>query len=446
MNSLISKYNVPAPRYTSYPAVPHWHATPSIADWKNQVRRSFIRTNSRQGISVYIHLPFCESLCTYCACNTRITVNHKVEEPYLEAVIAEWELYLALFPERPRIRELHLGGGTPTFFSPENLDRLLHGILSKAEVCPDRDFSFEGHPANTAREHLEVLFSHGFRRVSFGIQDFDPLVQDVINRYQSVEQVKTVVDLARSIGYTSVNFDLVYGLPHQKPDTITSTINTVIGLRPDRIAFYSYAHVPWVKPGQRKFSEADLPANGEKRALYEKGLEMFAGESYHDIGMDHFALSTDPLHAAMLQKKLHRNFMGYTHSYTELMVSLGASAIGDTWTAFAQNVKAVEPYQKLVSEGMFPFMKGHMLSERDQRIRRLILNIMCFGETTIPAVGFPGLAEKLTPLENDGLISIENDVLSVTNAGRPFLRNICMCFDDYLAAAAPATPTFSAAI
>ena len=342
--NLTTKYNVAAPRYTSYPTVPAWHTTPSQEEWKELVKACFKKTNSINGISLYIHLPFCESLCTYCACNTRITVNHKVEEPYLESVLNEWKLYLELLTEKPRIKEIHLGGGTPTFFSPVNLQRLLAGILNKVEVCDDHDFSFEGHPSNTTSEHLQTLFDLGFKRVSFGIQDFDPIVQDVINRYQSYEEVDNVVREARRIGYASINFDLVYGLPLQKLETITDTIAKVIQLNPDRIAFYSYAHVPWIKPGQRKFTEKDLPVDVEKRKLYEKGLEMFNLAGYEDIGMDHFAKKSDPLYTSMKEKTLHRNFMGYTDKYTELMISLGVSAISDTCNSFGQNIKVVEAY------------------------------------------------------------------------------------------------------
>ena len=333
--SLISKYNVAAPRYTSYPTVPAWEQAPSQEQWKELVKASFKKTNSTNGISLYIHLPFCESLCTYCACNMRITVNHKVEEPYIKTVLNEWKLYLSLFDERPKIKELHLGGGTPTFFSPSNLRELISGILETAEVDNQPDFSFEGHPANTTAGHLQTLYNLGFRRVSFGIQDFDPLVQDVINRYQSYEQVESVVEQARRIGYTSVNFDLVYGLPLQKLETIIDTVAQVIRLKPDRIAFYSYAHVPWMRPGQRKFTEKDLPVDEEKRKLYETGLELFRHAGYEDVGLDHFALQSDPLYISMKEKQLHRNFMGYTDKYTELMISLGVSAISDTWNAFA---------------------------------------------------------------------------------------------------------------
>lgn len=432
--NLLSKYNIPAPRYTSYPTVPAWTEAPTQEQWKDLVKSSFQKTNDENGISLYIHLPFCESLCTYCACNTRITVNHKVEEPYLNAVLEEWKLYLKLFGERPKIREVHLGGGTPTFFSAANLKRLLSGILETADVFGEPDFSFEGHPANTTREHLQALYDLGFRRVSYGIQDFDPIVQDVINRYQSFEQVQSVVEQARAIGYTSVNFDLVYGLPMQKLETIQDTIHKVIELRPDRIAFYSYAHVPWLKPGQRKFTEKDLPLDQEKRQLYETGLELFRDAGYKDVGLDHFAFESDALYQSMKNKKLHRNFMGYTDKYTELMISLGVSAISDTWNGFAQNIKVVEPYQEAVANGMFPINKGHILNAEDLLIRRHILNIMCRNETEFAKdeLNLPAIKEGLEhckDLEIDGLVKLNGSKLKVTENGKAFLRNICLCFD-----------------
>ncbi len=432
--NLIGKYNIPAPRYTSYPTVPAWTDAPGQEEWKEFVSGAFKKTNSVNGISLYIHLPFCESLCTYCACNTRITVNHGVEEPYIRSLLNEWKLYTQLFSEKPRIREIHLGGGTPTFFTAANLHTLIKGILDSAEVCESHDFSFEGHPGNTTAAHLQTLYDLGFRRVSYGIQDFNPVVQDVINRYQSFEQVNEVVNLARQIGYTSVNFDLVYGLPMQKQDTIRDTVSKVVALRPDRIAFYSYAHVPWLKPGQRKFTEKDLPLDHEKRQLYETGLRMFSEAGYKEIGMDHFAFESDSLYEASRDHQLHRNFMGYTDKYTELMISLGVSAISDTWNAFAQNIKVVEPYQEAVAAGLFPISKGHMLSAEDLFIRQHILNIMCRHETSFDRemLGYQVLEEALQrckSLADDGLVEIHPGKLKVTESGRHFLRNICLCFD-----------------
>ncbi len=449
--NLISKYNVPAPRYTSYPTVPAWHRSPTQEEWQLLIKTSFNKTNSKNGISLYIHLPFCESLCTYCACNTRITVNHKVEVPYLETVLKEWQLYLEILDEKPRIKEIHLGGGTPTFFSPTNLKRLLSGILNTVDICTNHDFSFEGHPSNTTTEHLQTLFALGFKRVSFGIQDFDPIVQDVINRYQSLSEVETVVREARRIGYTSINFDLVYGLPFQKLKTIEDTIKKVIELKPDRIAFYSYAHVPWIKPGQRKFTEKDLPVDLEKRNLYEKGLELFAQAGYQDIGMDHFSLRTDPLYESMKKKKVHRNFMGYTDNYTEMMISLGVSAISDTWNSFAQNIKVLEPYQQTVAEGRFPIFKGHILNEEDLMVRKHILNIMCKGETEwsekeLLSDTFNEGITRCKTLEIDGLLNLSSNKLVVTEEGKAFLRNICLCFDAYYWGKSQVKNTFSTAV
>ncbi len=315
---LIKKYNVAGPRYTSYPTVPYWNDKPiTVKEWSKSVKKTFDETNVHDGISLYIHLPFCESLCTYCGCNTRITINHAVEKKYIAAVLKEWDMYLAMFVDKPRIKEIHLGGGTPTFFSPENLKVLIDGIMDKSVACKDAEFSFEAHPNNTTEEHLKMLYSLGFRRLSLGIQDFDPKVQTIVNRIQPFEIVDKVVKQARKIGYTSINFDLVYGLPLQTRKSVIDTINKVNVLRPDRIAFYSYAHVPWVKPGQRLFTEKDLPQDDEKRALYEIGKEKFSEMGYAEIGMDHFALNSDTLYKAANEGKLHRNFMGYTHSYTK---------------------------------------------------------------------------------------------------------------------------------
>jgi len=448
---LIDKYNVAAPRYTSYPTVPYW--SKDVFDknlWAERVRSAFEISNEKDGISLYIHLPFCESLCTYCGCNTRITKNHAVEEPYVDAVLKEWAMYFDIIGDRPVIREIHLGGGTPTFFSPENLKRLINTILSNADVHPDADFGFEGHPANTSYEHLKVLYELGFRRVSLGIQDFDPKVQFIINRIQTFEQVKNVTEWARQIGYTSVNYDLIYGLPLQNRESLTDTVEKVGILMPDRIAFYSYAHVPWIKPGQRRFTEKHLPSPDEKRALYDLGHDMLTALGYYDIGMDHFALSEDTLYHAEQSKKLHRNFMGYTHQYTRLLVGLGVSSISDTWDAYAQNVKTVEEYIAMVNNGELPVVKGHFLSVEDMIIRKHILNIMCKGETewnhhTEPCYGLMEGLERMQDLARDGLVELGSYYLSVTPAGKRFLRNICMAIDARLWADQPSTQLFSMA-
>jgi oxygen-independent coproporphyrinogen III oxidase len=432
--NLIQKYNVPAPRYTSYPTVPFWdQEVPEQSRWMQVVRRTFEETNQEKGISLYLHLPFCESLCTYCGCNTRITKNHSVEQGYIDLILQEWEIYLQAFPRTPIIRELHLGGGTPTFFSPANLRQLLMRILDRAVLHPDHEMSFEGHPNNTSREHLQELYDLGFRRVSFGIQDFDEKVQRTINRLQPFENVQRVTEEARSIGYTSVNYDLIYGLPFQTLATVAETIQRVAELRPDRIAFYSYAHVPWIKPGQRGFSESDLPDNAEKRSLYELGLTRFKELGYTDIGMDHFALPGDALYQAFQEKKLHRNFMGYTTCQTDLLIGLGTSSISDAKYAYLQNQKKLEDYRKGLAGNNLPILKGHFLTEQDAQIREAILQVACKGVVDLDPDLLDQLPEEareeLVQMEREGIISLAGHKLQVTEQGKAFTRNICMVFD-----------------
>lgn len=424
---LVSKYNIQAPRYTSYPTVPYWDNNMTEEKWINHVQHAFIKYN-KDGISLYIHLPFCESLCTYCACNTRITVNHKVELPYIETILKEWQLYLNQFDGKPLIKEIHLGGGTPTFFSHENLGYLLKSILDTVDVASDHDFSFEGHPSNTTKSHLKTLYDLGFKRVSFGIQDFDEKVQDTINRYQTFEEVKQVMDDAREVGYTSINFDLVYGLPYQTIDSINDTITKIISLKPERIAFYSYAHVPWLKPGQRKYTEKDLPVDSYKRSLYEAGKDLFIAADYSDIGMDHFALPNDSLFEAFENGTLHRNFMGYTTNATKLLVALGCSSISDTWDGFAQNIKTVEEYTRVVNDGHFPIFKGHSLTEEDLIIRQHILDLMCKHQTSKDRF-FEEAKDKFMEFVKDDLIEVTADKIIIKETGKLFLRNICLAFD-----------------
>lgn len=428
---LVRKYNVPGPRYTSYPTVPYWSRTPSTQGWLGHAKRAFDRCNGSEGISLYVHLPYCESLCTYCGCNTRITVNHAVEGPYIDSVLAEWRIYRATFGEAPRIRELHLGGGTPTFFAPAQLKRLVEGLLDGCTVAPDVEMGFEGHPNNTTREHLDTLYALGFRRVSYGIQDFDERVQHIINRVQPFERVEQAFADARAAGFTGINADLVFGLPFQTPESMERTIALTNRLRPDRIAFYSYAHVPWIKPGQRRFTEADLPADAEKRTLYELGKRRFEEAGYLEIGMDHFALPHDALSIAMERGTLHRNFMGYTPVRTGLMIGLGVSAIGDAWTCFAQNLKTVEQYQDAVNSGTLPMLRGHVLTDDDLHVRRAILDVMCRFSTDLAGIGWDAddVEAHFFDLAADGLVEQEGTRIHVTRKGRPFVRNVCMAFD-----------------
>ncbi|MDN5205042.1 oxygen-independent coproporphyrinogen III oxidase [Fulvivirgaceae bacterium BMA10] len=452
LGKLIEKYNVPAPRYTSYPTVPFWDKEkPATNRWLDVVSKTFSETNGNQGISLYIHLPYCESLCTYCACNTRITKNHTVEETYIDSLLKEWQIYLDTFSEKPIIRELHLGGGTPTFFSPDNLKVLIKKILKDAVIHPKHDFSFEGHPNNTSEEHLKALYEVGFRRVSYGVQDLDLKVQKTINRVQPFENVKNATFAARKIGYDSVNFDLIFGLPYQTRESITETFHKVLELKPNRIAFYSYAHVPWVKPGQRSYTDADLPDNEVKRSLYETGKELLVQYGYHDIGMDHFALPDDGLFHAHKNKQLHRNFMGYTVSNTQLLIGLGCSSISDAKYAYAQNMKRVEDYRQCVEKNSSAIFKGHFLNEEDQVIRKIILDLACKGETQwfdeYDSLIDEEMRVELLEMQAEGLLSFGNRNVVISEMGKAFIRNICMVFDKRLNAHKTCEePLFSKAI
>lgn len=453
MNSeLIQKYNIPGPRYTSYPTVPFWDESGiDLADWKETTVRAFDESNETEGISLYIHLPFCENLCTFCACHKRITKRHSVEAPYIETLLREWDLYCDLLVKRPKIKEIHLGGGTPTFFSASNLRKLIEGIFKRADRFHDFEFSYEGHPNHTSEEQLQTLYDLGSRRNSFGIQDYDPVVQKAINRIQSFEQVRKVHEASKRIGYTSISHDLVFGLPFQTESSIRGTIENTIKLMPDRIAYYSYAHVPWIKGvGQRGFDENDLPKDREKRHLYELGKQLFFDAGYVEIGMDHFALPTDSLYKAMKSQKLHRNFMGYTAGKTQLMIGLGMSSISDSWYAFAQNEKSVDAYTKRVNEGLLPVFRGHLLSETDLIIRKHILNLMCHLETEwnhgLTEEQKNAILDRLQELFDDDILETSGNKLIVKEKGRMFVRNVCMAFDLRLIENKPQTRIFSMTI
>jgi len=451
--SLVQKYNVPGPRYTSYPTVPYWEEEKfSTTDWQNSFLKTFKETNASEGISLYIHLPFCESLCTFCGCHKRITKRHEIENPYIKGVLKEWYLYCQLFPEKPIIKEIHLGGGTPTFFSPKNLTTLIQGILTKSTIAPNHEFSFEGHPNNTTKEHLQTLYDLGFRRVSFGVQEYSEKVQKAINRIQPFHNVAKVTFWAKEIGYTSISHDLVFGLPFQTLDDVLDTIDKTNALHPDRLAFYSYAHVPWIKGnGQRGFNDEDVPRDDTKRQLYEQGKLKLAANGFHEIGMDHFALANDSMYQSFQKGELHRNFMGYTTTNTQLMIGLGVSSISDSWTAFAQNEKVLEEYYDRLDKNEIPVYRGHILNEEDLIIRRHILNSMCQFETSWekPEMQFPEINEvvsELKEMESDGLLVIAKNKITVTDKGKPFIRNICMAFDLRLKRRAPQTQLFSLTI
>lgn len=433
---LVRKYNQPVPRYTSYPTVPFWEDDIEPLKWQQAFVEQFHIQNAEKGISIYVHLPFCESLCTYCGCNKKITKNHSVEEEYLLALEKEWKIYRRLMSQAPVIREIHLGGGTPTFFSPINLKRLMGILLKNSIVHPRHEFSIEGHPNNTTKEHLRLLYALGFRRISYGVQDLDPEVQHIINRIQPIENVQLATENARAAGFTSVNFDLIYGLPLQTAGSIKNTIQQVIALKPDRIAFYSYAHVPWTSKAQRLFNETHLPDAEEKLGLYLLGKELLMAHDYYDIGMDHFALPHDGLYRAWEKEELHRNFMGYTTQNSGLLLGLGVSSISDTGHAFAQNEKALATYYDKINKGELAVKRGYFLNEEDIAFRKYILKIACRNFTQFLPEHLPLLRKYTFPeLEKfvaDGLVEFDEQHMKLTEKGHYFIRNICSAFDLYL--------------
>jgi len=448
MSDLFKKYDVPAPRYTSYPTVPYWNDSPTPDEWIASLRDVFAKPDASW--SLYLHIPYCETLCTFCGCNTVITKDHGVESPYVDKLLAEWNRYLEKVPQiRERgLRQLHLGGGTPTFLAPNELERMLTPILAAVRRDPD-DFegSVEIDPRRTTRAHLEVLHKLGFRRVSLGVQDFDPEVQRVVNRIQPPEITRGITELAREIGFESVNYDLIYGLPKQDAEKFVKTAELTVKLRPDRIALYSFALVPWIKKVQRIFKDEDVPEGTEKRGIYEVARKILLEAGYVEIGMDHFALPTDSLAQSIGKGELHRNFMGYTDHRTDALLGIGLSAISETPTCFHQNEKVLPVYERLLAEGKIPSFRGHKLTADDRAHREQILALMTKGEAK-----FLNEAEKgdaLAFLEEpirDGLAVVDGDLLRVTESGRPFLRNLCMVFDRRLRERAPTTRTFSQAV
>jgi oxygen-independent coproporphyrinogen-3 oxidase len=446
---LLSKYDIPTPRYTSYPTVPYWQSEPILEkEWKHRLKNSFLKSPQ---LSLYLHLPFCEKLCTYCGCNKRITRNHGVEKPYLETLYKEWQIYRKDFPMLPVVQELHLGGGTPTFFSPENLIDFLLKLRSETEISDNADVSFEAHPSSTTNEHIEQLRNIGFNRISLGIQDFSLDILTRINRFQTLEQIETITNSARKNNYKSINYDIIYGLPGQTTEHIRHNIDHIKRLKPDRIAFYSYAHVPWVKPGQRAYSENDLLTGFEKQQLFETGKKLLLENGYLPIGMDHFALATDDLFKAFSSKNLHRNFMGYTPKDTSIILGLGVSAISSNDNTYIQNNRDLETYQQQVDNGHLPIEKGHLLKIEEQETGKQIRNILCQYETSwddtfLDSTSGSQIKSDLIDLENDGLIKQRRNGLTVTDMGKSYLRNICLVFDNKYRANKPDSPLFSKSI
>ena len=430
---IVDNFNVPVPRYTSYPTIPHWQENPpSSEDWISSVNRSL---KADEDLSLYIHLPFCEQLCTYCGCNKRITTNHGVEEPYLESLQLEWQWYHRHLETRPKLTELHLGGGTPTFFSAPNLKRLIQGITSETACRDGAALSIEVHPATATTDHLEVLRTLGFNRISIGVQDISPMILKAINRTQNCEQIEHLVTRARQLGYRSINFDLIYGLPFQEESHIRKTMQFVQQIKPDRLAFYSYAHVPWKSHGQRAFSDADVPSGKPKKLLKEIGEHLLSNMGYRKIGMDHFALPSDALYQASQNGSMHRNFMGYTERRSACLIGLGCSAISESPDMYIQNQKKVESYQDVIASGNLAILKGHQLSTTDLLIKKHIRELFCRHRTQINEHDDIWRTAEMPPqewmeMQENGLISISDGYeVVVKTKGQDYIRNICATID-----------------
>lgn len=442
-DQLVYKYDVPVPRYTSYPTVPYWTDSPTTDEWVDSLKRAFLE---KPHWSMYVHIPFCETLCTYCGCNTSITRNHKREEPYMELILKEYEAYKKLLPELAEspFQQFHFGGGTPTFLSPKNIQTLAKKIMDGMNIPSDFHGSIEVDPRKTEVEHLERLRDLGFSRVSLGVQDFDPEVQRLVHRVQPFEMTQKITQAARDLGYSSVNFDLIYGLPTQTEESIGDMMEKTWQLKPDRIALYSLAIVPWIKPAQKLFKDEDLPKGKEKRRLYEISREFLLDKGYIEIGMDHFALPTDSLSISNDKGELHRNFMGYVEERTQVLLGLGVSSISETPDCFHQNEKALPVYERRVGEGEIPTLRGHKLSKEDQIRREQILQFMTRG---VASFENEAQAEKvksfLSEMIQDGLVEIENNQMSLTKKGKPFLRNACLALDERLLASKPDSEIFS---
>ncbi len=443
MSTLFSKYDVPAPRYTSYPTVPYWETPPSPSDWLEHL--SYSLKNKEDSWSLYLHIPYCETLCTFCGCNTIITKDHSREKSYTEVLLKEWQFYLDHLPVL-RMRELkhiHIGGGTPTFLSAENLIELLKPILDQVQKTKDFEASIEVDPRRTNNDQLKALYELGFNRISLGVQDFNPEVQRLVNRVQSYELTERITSEARAIGFKSVNFDLIYGLALQTSESIKETIQQTIRLRPDRIALYSFALVPWIKPAQRLFKDEDLPTGEAKRELYEISRTMLLDEGYIEVGMDHFALPEDSLSVAVREKKLHRNFMGYTNQKTNVLLGLGVSSISESLLSFHQNEKVLATYQQKIESVKLATHRGHQLTTEDQVRRAQILDFMTLGQVKLIEEQKQEVSVFLKEMLIDGLVELRDNLLIVTKKGKPFLRNACLFFDERLKRVKPTTQVFS---
>ncbi len=445
LSDLFAKYDVPVPRYTSYPTVPSWSHQPTTDSWAESLARALGRADA--SIAMYVHIPFCESLCTYCGCNTVITRNHDKGRDYIALLFRELEWYLARVPDLARhaVRQVHLGGGTPTFLSPEELERLLDGLRERLDLDVSLEGSIEVDPRVTTVEHLAAVRARGVTRLSLGVQDIDEEVQRLINRHQPLSLTKALVEHARTLGFESINVDLVYGLPGQTPASAQALADAIVEVNPDRLAVYSFARVPWIKPAQRKFTDEQIPVGADKRRLYETIRQPLLDAGYLELGLDHFAKPTDPLAIAAASGRMHRNFMGYTEVRTDVLIGLGVSAISETPDCYHQNEKVITVYERRLLAGELPTLRGHHLTTKEQEQRAIIMQLLTESKLTVDAATRASRANALTDLVEDGLIVWTETGVQVTDLGRAFLRNIAAVFDEGLTAPGDA-PRYSKSI
>jgi oxygen-independent coproporphyrinogen-3 oxidase len=438
---LLRKYDKAGPRYTSYPTAPQFHDQFKGADYTRAIRES---TKEDQGkpLSLYFHLPFCESVCFYCGCNVTFTKDRSRPEDYNDLLFREMDLVTDEATRKRPVTQLHYGGGTPTFFSPEQLDRLFQGIRERFLFAEDAEIGLEVDPRETSNEHLEVLGKSGFNRISMGIQDFDPEVQKAVNRVQSVEETRRVIDVSRQHGMSSVSVDLIYGLPHQSVDKFRKTIETIIDLDPDRIALFNFAYLPDRIKHQKAIKEDALPGPEEKIAILCMAIDAFTEQGYRFIGLDHFAKPEDPLCRAQDAGSLYRNFQGYTtHAECDLL-GFGVSSISQVGRAYAQNEKNLTTYALKIQNDTPATERGLWMSDEDLVRREIIMRIMCdfrldyqelsekFGIDF--AKTYDGELAQLCGAVDDGLIERTRDGFEVTPTGRLLVRNVAMVFDEYL--------------
>jgi oxygen-independent coproporphyrinogen III oxidase len=438
---LLQRFDVPGPRYTSYPTADRFVEAFGEVDYIQALEQRRVGSMALP-LSVYVHIPFCESLCYYCACNKVITKHHSKAAEYLRYLSRELELQVEHFGRGHNVSQLHLGGGTPTFLSDAELEDLINMVRRHFNLVPGGEYSVEVDPRTVTAQRLEHLWRLGFNRLSFGVQDFDAAVQKAVHRVQPAEQVFDLVQAARSIGFESVNVDLIYGLPLQTPESFARTLEQVKQLRPERIALYAYAHLPARFKPQRRILTAELPSAAEKLSMLAASLDAFSSAGYVYVGMDHFALPDDPLAVAKRQGRLHRNFQGYSTQPDCDLISLGVSAIGRVGATYSQNAKTLEEYYDALDQGRLPIVRGLALNRDDLVRRSVIMAIMCQGAVDFESVGLAHLVDfkayfsrelvALEGLQASGLVEISESGIEVTSAGWYFVRAIAMVFDNYL--------------